>query len=171
MQPIAKNHSSEYLNKSFSFNMIIFLDTSNGLSKWAPYYHQCSIREKNLKSSCCKFNTKNWPIDNSNLNRLAIISKFVLNENQPILLVTHEDDGSWQILCGTTNKSEDCLVVCFHCIIQRYTFLKKLAWLPKNYLAWRYSEKDNWNIEPKISEIEWDTSLFKEGNIIMQSAV
>src|SRR6185437_1484593 len=52
-----------------------------------------------------------WPFADP-INALAITTKRVLYEGHPVLLVTHDDDGDWQILCGTTNDPADGLVVC-----------------------------------------------------------
>jgi hypothetical protein len=47
-----------------------------------------------------------WPFDDPT-NVAAISSRPVIEEGHPILLVTHDEDGDWQILCGTTNASAD----------------------------------------------------------------
>lgn len=35
----------------------------------------------------------------------------VLEENKPILYVSHDEDGYWQFLCGGNHKEEDARVV------------------------------------------------------------
>ena len=37
----------------------------------------------------------------------------VLEENKPILYVSHDEDGYWQFLCGGNHKEEDARVVSF----------------------------------------------------------
>lgn len=48
------------------------------------------------------FPQSEWPFADPT-NTAAIITTRVLHEGYPILQVTHDDDGDWQILCGTTN--------------------------------------------------------------------
>ena len=42
----------------------------------------------------------------------------VLEENKPILYVSHDEDGYWQFLCGGNHKEEDVRVVSLASIIK-----------------------------------------------------
>ena len=35
----------------------------------------------------------------------------ILNENKPVLYVSHDEDGSWQFLCGEKHSQEDARIV------------------------------------------------------------
>lgn len=49
----------------------------------------------------------NWPFDQAE-NVAAITTKFVLEDNFPILQVVHySDDHSWAFTCGTTDNPKD----------------------------------------------------------------
>ncbi len=42
----------------------------------------------------------------------------VLEENKPILYVSHDEDGYWQFLCGGNHKEEDVRVVSLASILR-----------------------------------------------------
>lgn len=45
-------------------------------------------------------------------NTVAILCSHVINRDEPILFVSHdEDDGMWQFLCGKTHEAEDVKLV------------------------------------------------------------
>ncbi len=44
-------------------------------------------------------------------NTLCITCCHILNENKPVLYVSHDDDGCWQFLCGEQHIQEDARVV------------------------------------------------------------
>ena len=57
-------------------------------------------------------NPTDWPFDQTP-NTAAITTRQVLEDNLPILRVSHyRDDHSWAFVCGTTNKTEDGRVIC-----------------------------------------------------------
>ena len=45
--------------------------------------------------------------------------------------MTHDEDGYWQLLCGTTNKSEDGRVACLGDLFERDRTIGALADLPR----------------------------------------
>jgi hypothetical protein len=77
----------------------------------------------------------------------VITTTKVLDENHPILLVTHDEDGDWQFLCGTTNQPKDGRLVCLNDIVQLDPTVNLLADLPEGWRAWRASVKDEWQRE------------------------
>lgn len=44
-------------------------------------------------------------------NTACFTCRHILDENKPILYVSHDDDGYWQFLCGGQHKEEDARVV------------------------------------------------------------
>jgi hypothetical protein len=64
-------------------------------------------------------------------NRAVFTTKQVIQAGLPVLLVSHETDGDWQFLCGTTNRVEDGAVVCLGAMLKRDQSLKELADLPE----------------------------------------
>ena len=76
--------------------------------------------------------------------------------HRSVLLVTHDHDGDWQVLCGTTNEPEDGRIVCFGCAYQRNRSIAELADLPRGWRAWREDANAPWTREQK--ELEEDES-------------
>ena len=37
--------------------------------------------------------------------------RHILNEHKPILYISHDEDGSWQFLCGGIHREEDARIV------------------------------------------------------------
>jgi hypothetical protein len=95
--------------------------------------------------------TSDWPFDDPP-NVTTITTRQVLEDDYPILLVTHdEDDGSWQVLCGTTNNPDDGRVVGLDCIYERDPSIGELSDLPLGWRAWRESSTSAWIREPNPS--------------------
>ncbi|MCA1566237.1 MAG: DUF2185 domain-containing protein [Acidobacteria bacterium] len=88
-----------------------------------------------------------WPFSDPP-NVATITTTKVLDEDHPILLVTHdEDDGGWQFLCGTTNDPEDGRVVGLDCIYNRDPTVAELSDLPLGWRAWRDAVGLPWHRE------------------------
>ena len=78
-----------------------------------------------------------WPFTDPE-NVAALTTVRVLEGTHPVLLVTHDgDDGMWQLLCATTNETEDARIVCLGCMLQRDSSLAEIADLPLGWLARR----------------------------------
>jgi len=84
-----------------------------------------------------------WPFAEAK-NLGVFTTKLVLEEAFPIMLVTHDDDGDWQFLCGTTNDSRDARVVCLSDIVNTHPNVSELADLPMGWKAFRNSPDDSW---------------------------
>ena len=97
------------------------------------------------------FAASEWPFADA-VNTLTISTKRVIDEGYPTLLVTHDEDGDWQVLCGTTNESADGLVMCLGCLFQRDQSIGELADLPLGWRAWRDSLGAPWQREAKEPE-------------------
>ena len=92
-----------------------------------------------------------WPFDDA-VNTAAFTTTRVLRDGYPVLLVSHDQEGDWQFLCGTTNDSEDGLIVCLGCAYQRDNSLGELADLPVGWQAWRDALGDQWKRSPSEPE-------------------
>lgn len=87
-----------------------------------------------------------WVFDEPR-NLGVITTTKVLDENHPILLVTHDEDGNWQFLCGTTDDPKDGRLVCLNDIVQLDPTVNLLADLPEGWRAWRTTANDHWQRE------------------------
>lgn len=78
---------------------------------------------------------------------IAITCVHILEENKPILYVSHDlDDGYWQFLCGKEHNIEDSKVVGLEEIYKMDKSIKKLANLDCGKFAYRKDPKSKWNI-------------------------
>jgi len=77
-------------------------------------------------------------------NHAAFTTKRVLNGSHPILLVSHDNEGDWQFLCGTTNRPSDGKIVCLGDIIKRDASIAEVANLPEGWQAVRNSPTGKW---------------------------
>ena len=90
-----------------------------------------------------------WPLDDPP-NVTTITTANILDRNDPILLVTHdEDDGTWQVLCGKTNDPKDGRVVGLGELFERDPSIGQLADLPLGWRAWRDSADSPWQRGPE----------------------
>jgi len=80
-------------------------------------------------------------------NAVAISTRRVFREGLPVLLVTHDWDGDWQILCGTTTEADQAMVVCLGCAYQRDPSIGQLADMPRGWRAWRSDARSLWERE------------------------
>lgn len=104
-----------------------------------------------MKEHTHNFPSNIWPFKEP-INGEAFTTKKVVYENYPIVLITHDEDGGWQFLCGTTTEAEDCVVACLGCIFEHHPFVKEFASLPKGWLAWRENEESPWQTEEQEDE-------------------
>jgi hypothetical protein len=82
------------------------------------------------------FDRNEWPFDDPT-NAFAITTVRVLEDGYPVLRVSHDEDGDWQILCDTTVDIDDARVVCLGCAYQRDKTIGQLHDLPKGWTAIR----------------------------------
>ena len=77
-------------------------------------------------------------------NCATIVSRSIVHNGQPILLVTHdEDDHGWQFLDGS-NPPTEALMVCLSHAVDLDPSVSQLADLPPGWLAWRESVEGPW---------------------------
>ena len=99
------------------------------------------------------FPEADWPFPYP-VNSLAISTTRVFQENLPILRVSHDYDGDWQVLCDTTVDSAHGMVVCLGCCYQRDPTIGEQAGLPLGWTAWRDYVGGPWLREKKAPEDE-----------------
>ena len=80
-----------------------------------------------------------------NYNQYVITTKYVINNNSPIIRVIHEKDGDWQFLGKEENLSEsDAFVLSLEEILCLDNTLQDVLSLPLGKQAYRTSAKGNW---------------------------
>lgn len=110
-----------------------------------------------------QFSKEDWPFDEA--ENLAVFStRQVMHENHSVNLVAHDKEGDWQFLCGTTNDSKDCMVVCLGCLYEKFPDLANLKDLEPGWQAYRESENDEWVIEHMTFELTEDEYIFPRKN-------
>tara|TARA_R110002049_G_scaffold284139_1_gene464692 strand:+ start:2507 stop:2860 length:354 start_codon:yes stop_codon:yes gene_type:complete len=88
---------------------------------------------------------EDWPFDQAR-NVATVTTRQVMKENYPILMVVHyEDDDSWAFTCGTTNDSEDLMLVGMGQVVDLDSSLHSIADLPPGWSATRNSINDPWH--------------------------
>lgn len=75
------------------------------------------------------FQKSEWPFSDSE-NAVAFSTVQVFHQGLPILRVSHDHDGDWQVLCSTTTNVKDAIVVCLGCAYQLDKTIGELADLP-----------------------------------------
>jgi len=98
---------------------------------WHPDFNQNLVGRQPI---FCEDNS--WPFHDGK-NRAASTTKPVLPDGLSILLVSHDKEGDWHFLCGTTNRAEDGQVVCLGDLLQRDATIGELADLPEGWQASR----------------------------------
>lgn len=98
-------------------------------------------------------NFPDWPFADST-SAAAFTTRPVLEQGFPVLLVSHDPEGDWQFLCGTTTELEDCKLVCLGCAFQRDPTLAEVADLPLGWMAEREVVGGAWErfLGPEDSE-------------------
>jgi hypothetical protein len=76
-----------------------------------------------------------WPFHEGK-NLACFTTKQVL-AGSPILLVSHDEEGDWQFLCGTTNEPSECVLVCLREMLARDGTIAQVADLPAGWMAER----------------------------------
>ncbi|WP_224772854.1 immunity protein Imm33 domain-containing protein [Pelagicoccus enzymogenes] len=79
-------------------------------------------------------------------NEACFTCKHVLEENKPILYVSHdEEDGGWQFLCGAENhEEEDARIVSLLEIVKIDPRVNALYEMPEGVCAERKSKDGEW---------------------------
>ena len=77
-------------------------------------------------------------------NTACFTCRHVLEENKPILYVSHDEDGYWQFLCGGEHKEEDARVVSLATILNIDETMGDLAELDCGVYAEAESAASDW---------------------------
>src|SRR5688500_9290883 len=97
------------------------------------------------------FPKSEWPFSDPE-NVVAISTVQVFRRGFPILDVSHDYNGDWQFLCGTTSEAKDGIVVCIGCAYQKDKTIGELADLPLGSTVWRDDVGGPWEREQKAEE-------------------
>lgn len=85
-----------------------------------------------------------------NHNIAVFTTRFVLEENSPLLFVFHHHDNTWQFSGGETNLTDDDFrVISLGEMIEYDNSILELENMPINSEAMRLDEKSNWRITMK----------------------
>jgi len=87
-----------------------------------------------------------WPFsDDPHLN--VFVSRCVVEDNAPIVLVAHDRQGDWQFIGPVDDPEKDgCKLSCFHCVVERDTSIRTLARLLPGWRASRNGPSDDWAV-------------------------
>lgn len=84
-----------------------------------------------------------WPFSDAK-NSVAFTTSKVIEDAYPILYASHDEDGDWQFLCGTTNATEDARIVCLKNLVELDPSITELADLPIGWSAEREDASNPW---------------------------
>ena len=84
-----------------------------------------------------------WPFHEGK-NRLVATTRPVVERRQPVVLVTHDQQGDWQFLCGTTDRTEDQRKVGLETVVVSSPSVLELADLAVGWQAVRESPDRPW---------------------------
>ncbi|MCC9601264.1 DUF4262 domain-containing protein [Stieleria sp. JC731] len=84
-----------------------------------------------------------WPFLEAK-NAAVYTTRQVIEEDHPVLYVSHDEDGDWQFLCGTTDDPKDCRIVGLEQIVEDHPSVAKLADLRIGANAERKDESSPW---------------------------
>ena len=88
-------------------------------------------------------NTKNFTED---INNYVFTTRFVIEDNCPIVLVSHDDEGDWQFLSEEGPIEDEARIVLLHEIIQHDPTILEVADLPIGSKAFRDNMGSPWRI-------------------------
>jgi hypothetical protein len=88
-----------------------------------------------------------WPFSEPS-DTLAITTDLVAKEGYPVLVVTHDHEGSWYVLCGTTMEADDWKTTCLGCAYEKNPEIGQWATLPAGWYAQRESASSPWETGP-----------------------
>lgn len=97
-----------------------------------------------------------WPFDDPR-DYACLSLKSILEDGEPILLVSHDTDGTWQFLTGQDVKMPDARVVGLGEVYELDPSVGALADLPVDWEAWRETPDADWHREPADPMIDVDS--------------
>ena len=87
--------------------------------------------------------TSAWPFKDPP-DRSVYTTRFVLDKDYPILVVSHDPDGEWEFLCGTTDKPKDAREILLGEVLDLDERVREVADLPVGWRAWRSDPGGPW---------------------------
>jgi hypothetical protein len=91
--------------------------------------------------------TSVWPFKDPP-DRRVYTTRFVVDKDFPILVVSHDPDGEWEFLCGTTDKPKDAREILLGEVVELDERLLEVADLPVGWRAVRGDPGAPWMQEP-----------------------
>ena len=88
-----------------------------------------------------------WPFADPP-DRRVYTTRFVVDNDFPILVVSHDPDGEWEFLCGTTDKPKDAREILLGEVVDLDERLLEVADLPVGWRALRADPGGPWMQEP-----------------------
>lgn len=88
-----------------------------------------------------------WPFRDP-ADRVVYTTRFVFDDDLPVLLVSHDPDGEWEFLCGTTDKPKDGREIMLGEVLELDERIREVADLPVGWRAWRDSPEAPWMQRP-----------------------
>ncbi len=90
-------------------------------------------------------NNKNFPFADSP-DTACFTCRHVLEDNKPILYVSHDEDGCWQFLCGGNHTEDDARVVSLAYILSIDESMEVMAELDYGEYAETENETSDWHV-------------------------
>lgn len=84
-----------------------------------------------------------WPFDDL-VDTVTFCTEGVAQRRLPALMVTHDVDGDWQFLDGTSDEPGQPMLVCLGCVFEHDASLAQVADLPRGWSAWRDEAGGEW---------------------------
>jgi Domain of unknown function (DUF4262) len=125
-----------YGGDSFPILQMVWPD-SRHCYPWHPHYPAALAGRQPVLSA-----SSSWPFHEGK-NRACFTTRRVL-DGLPILFVSHDQDGDWQFLCGTTNELKDGALVCLGEMLGTDGTLGEVAELPEGWRAERLKFGEPW---------------------------
>ncbi|HET7857400.1 MAG TPA: hypothetical protein VFL41_13165 [Gaiellaceae bacterium] len=88
-----------------------------------------------------------WPFEDPK-DHTVYTTRFVLEEDRPILLVSRDPDGEWEFLCTMTDDPKDAREVSLAFIVDQDPRVAEVADLPVAWRAFRDSPESPWLQRP-----------------------
>ncbi|MBQ8724149.1 MAG: hypothetical protein IJY74_00580 [Oscillospiraceae bacterium] len=90
-------------------------------------------------------NNKKFPFADA-LDTVCFTCRHVLEDNKPILYVSHDEDGFWQFLCGGNHTEDDARIVSLAEILSIDESMEDRAELNYGECAEAEDEMSDWNV-------------------------
>lgn len=142
---VQKKYYQEYLGYARWFNrgdhfptlQCVWPDTA-GRFPWHRTPHPAMAARQPILSD-----DRSWPFHEGK-NMASFATAGVVDEGKPVLLVHHDEDGSWQFLCGTPVDQTVCRVIAMKTAFELDSTVGEVADLPEGWRAERSAPGAAW---------------------------